>query len=149
MAELGGMVRDLFGRIEARDFAGVRHAIADDCDFVAPGFSGRSGDSVVEWLQPFLSAFPDLRHEAGLLVQSGDSVAFELRLRGTHTEPLVGPGGEFPPTERALRLPAASLWRVADGRIVAYHVFFDQLDLFSQLGLSAGPAQAGGPPPGA
>ena len=59
----------------------------------------------------------------------------ELELTGTHTAPLIGPAGTVEPTGRPLRLGAVNVWRVREGRIASYHIYFDQLSFLMPLGL--------------
>jgi ketosteroid isomerase-like protein len=144
MATLDDLVRDVFRTIEAREYDHLSELMTPDCDFVAPGFSGSGPEPVVAWMAPFLEAFPDIRHEIGPVADRDGLVAFELHVRGTHTAPLRGPGGEVPPTGRPLDLAAVNVWRVAEGRIVAYHIYFDQLSFLTQLGLMPEAAGAAG-----
>ena len=131
---LDSLVRELFATIDTHDLDAVAAKLAPDCEFAAPGFAGSGAQTVVGFIAPFLAAFPDIRHEVVRTVEAGDTVAVELDITGTHTEPLAGPAGVLPPTGNAMRLPAANLWRVADGRIASYHVYFDSATLMAQLG---------------
>jgi ketosteroid isomerase-like protein len=75
-------------------------------------------------------------------VEAQDTVALELEITGTHTAPLAGPGGELSPTGREIRLRVANIWRVRDGRVTSYRVYFDQATFMAQLGLVPGAAGA-------
>jgi ketosteroid isomerase-like protein len=143
MTQLTDMARDVFRAIDAHDLHRVEEMIAPDCDFVAPGFSTRDPAVAAGWIGAFLGAFPDLRHELGSIAADGDLVAVELRVTGTHTGALPGPTGDVPPTGRPVDFRVANIWRVGDGQIAMYHVFFDQLDFLAQLGLLPEPAEAG------
>jgi predicted ester cyclase len=136
MAHSDALVQDVFRAIEARDFDAVAGRLTPDCDFRAPGVALQGPEGVVAWMQPFLDAFPDLHHHIGPVVASGDGVAFELELHGTHTEPLATPQGELPGTGRELHLAVCNMWRVTDdGAIAAYHIYFDQVAFMVALGL--------------
>jgi ketosteroid isomerase-like protein len=140
MTQLADQVRDYFRAMDARDFDHVEGMLATDCDFVAPGFSGRGPQAVLGWIQGFMAAFPDVSHELTAIAGDGEIAAVELRVHGTHTAPLQTATGEVPPTGRTLDLPVADIWRVEGGRIVAYHVYFDQMAFLGQLGLLPEPA---------
>ena len=142
MAQLEDLVRDVLRAVDAGDFDHVAQALTPDCDFVAPGFSGRGPDAAIGWMRPFLAAFPDIAHELGTLAEGDGVVGFEMRVRGTHTEPLVTPAGAVPATGRALDLAIANVWRVEGGRVAAYHIYFDQTAVLGQLGLIPEPAPA-------
>ena len=143
MAITDDLVREVFRAIEARDHGRLSNLMTPDCDFRAPGFSGRGPEPAIAWMAPFLDAFPDIRHEIGPIAEREGHVAFELRVKGTHTAPMRGPDGEIPPTGRPLDLAVANVWRVEDGRIAAYHIYFDQLAFLGQMGLLHEPAAAG------
>ena len=121
-------------------------AVDPSCEFAAPGFEGEGPDAVTGWMRPFLAAFPGIHHHVRGTIEAQDAVAFELDISGTHSAPLAGPAGELPPTGRDVRFSAGNLWRVSDGRITSYHIYFDQMGLMAQLGLvpdAPGAARAG------
>jgi steroid delta-isomerase-like uncharacterized protein len=140
MPQLEDLARTLFTALDARDYDRLEELVADDCDVVVPGFRGRGPQAYIDWARPFCDAFPDLNHTVGALAEGGDTVAFELRVAGTHTEPLRTPAGDVPATGRAVDFHAGDVWQVNDGRIVALHVYFDQMELLGQLGLLPEPA---------
>jgi ketosteroid isomerase-like protein len=140
MGQLDRVVREFFDALNTGDLDAVAAAIDPSCDFVAPGFSGRGPDAAVGWMRPFVDAFPGIHHSVLVTIEADDAVAFELEIAGTHSAPLVGPAGEIPPTGRDMRIFAANVWRVQDGRVVSYHVFFDQMAFMIQLGLVPDPS---------
>lgn len=78
---------------------------------------------------------PDARAVVEHTVEFGDTVAVEGRFTGTHTGPLATDDGDVEPTGAAIDLRFADVSRVRDGKIVAYHTYYDQLGLLTQLGL--------------
>jgi predicted ester cyclase len=136
MPESDVLVHELFSAIEARDYDAVKARIAADCDFRAPGVALRGPDAFLSWERPFLDAFPDLHHHLGPVIASGDGIAYELVVHGTHTEPLATPEGQLPATGRTLQLEACNVLRLdGQGAIAAYHVYFDQVAFMVALGL--------------
>jgi steroid delta-isomerase-like uncharacterized protein len=135
MGPLDRLVREFFETLNAGDLEAVSAAIDPSCDFAAPGFTARGADAAIGWMRPFLTAFPGIHHEVLATVEAQDAVAFELDIAGTHTAPLAGPAGEIPPTGRDIRIAAGNFWRVGDGRITSYHIYFDQMGFMAQLGL--------------
>ncbi|MEA2247098.1 MAG: hypothetical protein QOH46_1627 [Solirubrobacteraceae bacterium] len=140
MSELEDLARTVFTAIDARDFDRLEELVAPDCDVQVPGFRGSGPGAFIAWIQPFLAAFPDIRHTRGALAETGDILAFEMEVAGTHTGPLRTPAGEVPATGRRLDLRVANVWRTDGTRITAYHVYFDQLEFLGQLGLLPEPA---------
>jgi ketosteroid isomerase-like protein len=78
---------------------------------------------------------PDARAIVEHTVEAGETVAVEGRFTGTHTGPLATDEGDVDPTGAAVDLRFADVSRVRDGKIVAYHTYYDQLGLLTQLGL--------------
>src|SRR2546423_13261265 len=136
MSELSDLVQRNFDAIEAADWDGLAANFDPDCQFVAPGFSAQGGDGAASWMRPFVEAFPDIEHRVIDPIESDGRIAFELEITGTHTAPLVGPGGEIPPTGKPIRLAAANVWSVDGGKIASYHIYFDQMSFMGQLGLA-------------
>ena len=59
----------------------------------------------------------------------------QVRGRGTQTGPLATQDGDVAPTGAAVDLRFADVSRVRDGKVVAYHTYYDQLGFLTQLGL--------------
>jgi ketosteroid isomerase-like protein len=109
---------------------------AEDLEIVDPGMGlVRGRERFREYLGTFKRAMPDARAVIDQTVASGDTVAVEGRFTGTHTGPLATDGGDVEPTGAAVDLRFADVSRVRDGKIVAYHTYYDQLGLLTQLGL--------------
>jgi steroid delta-isomerase-like uncharacterized protein len=143
MGQLDRFARDVFDALNRGDLDAVGARLDPECDFAAPGFAARGGEAVVGWMSPFLAAFPGIHHEVLDVVEGDGAVAVEIRIAGTHTAPLAGPGGAIPPTGREISFDAANVWRVRDGRITEYRIYFDQMGFMGQLGLIPGaPAAA-------
>ena len=121
--------------IDTHDRDAVRDAYADDVQIAAPGVELRGRDAAAAWIDVFLRAFPDLKHEILATVQCGDAVATEARFTATHTGPLASPNGDIPPTGKPVALDYVDVTRFADGRIASEHIYFDQVAFLSQLGL--------------
>jgi steroid delta-isomerase-like uncharacterized protein len=132
--ELAGYLR----AIDARDRAAVRAAYTDDVEIVAPGVELRGRDAAAGWIDVFIRAFPDLRHELRTATEGGGRVAAEIRFEGTHTGPLASPTGDIPPTGKAVALDYVDVARLVDGRVASEHVYFDQVTFLRQLGLMPG-----------
>jgi hypothetical protein len=46
------------------------------------------------------------------------------------------PNGTIPPTGRLVTLHSASILRIKDGLVASEHVYLDQLEMMTQLGLA-------------
>lgn len=68
-------------------------------------------------LETYRNAFPDVHHKTVAVVETGDSIAVELKIVMTHTGVFATPMGDLPPTGRAVTLDACDVVRVGpDGR---------------------------------
>jgi steroid delta-isomerase-like uncharacterized protein len=135
-SEAGEVVGRLYEAFGAGNLDEATSACADDLEVVDPGMGQvRGSDRFREYLETFKRAMPDARAVVEHTVESGDTVAVEGRFTGTHTGPLATDDGDVDPTGAAVDLRFADVSRVRDGKIVAYHTYYDQLSLLTQLGL--------------
>jgi ketosteroid isomerase-like protein len=88
-----------------------------------------------DYLDGLKDPLPDARAIVGQTFEAGDTVIVEGRFTGINTGPLPGPDGELPASGRKVDLPFADFSRLRDGKIVEYRTYYDQVSLFTQLGL--------------
>ena len=72
----------------------------------------------------------------------GDWVVQEFVFVGTHTGTLQSPAGDIPPTNRLLRGRGVQILHVEDGLVADTRLYFDQVDVMTQLGLMPETASA-------
>jgi limonene-1,2-epoxide hydrolase len=79
--------------------------------------------------------FPDLRLTVWETVQSGDLVVVESTVTGTNTGVFLLPGGEVADsTGKGISVRHCWVFTVESAEIVAQRVYYDQLEMYSQLG---------------
>ena len=118
------------------DEAAVRELTADDCTFEGPGgVRLEGGDAVAGYAMSWVSAFSDARLETDTVAVDGDWVAMTGTFKGTHDGTLSSPDGDVPATGRRLEGRCAQLVRFEDGKSVEEHLYYDQMDVITQLGL--------------
>jgi len=77
------------------------------------------------------------------VVVSGNTVAMEWTMSGTHTGPLVGPMGTIPASNKRVTVKGAEFTRHdAQGLIVDERGYFDMASFMMQLGLMQPPQTA-------
>jgi predicted ester cyclase len=77
--------------------------------------------------------------DTSLLIEEGDTVVAEYTWRATHRGPLTMPdGSEVPATGKTVELPAVSVIKVGDGKVISEHAYCDMAAMASQLGLIPG-----------
>jgi ketosteroid isomerase-like protein len=134
------VVESVWTAIESGDFDAFETLMhPDGIDFRGNGAQATTGREMREFVEAYKAGFPDLSHEVVDAVESGDTVAVELKVTGTHTGPLRGPGGEIPPTGRPVVWETVDFVKVRDGKVTSWHVYDDQLAFFVQLGLMPDP----------
>jgi len=117
----------------------------EDVEWEAPGGARIAGlaDLKVKYFDALLEAAPDRASIVDALIADGDLVAEEGRYTGTHTGTWRNPdGAEIPATGRSLDFRFSAIFRVDDGKIASIRLYYDQLEVLSQLGLIPAPATA-------
>jgi predicted ester cyclase len=103
-------------------------------EFLSPDFvdhgrpPGIAPMSVVEFLNMFRTAFPDLSFATDMVIAEGDLVVQYTTAHGTMTRPLFG----IPPTNKHATWPEIHITRIADGKIAEHWAVTDHMQ---QLGL--------------
>lgn len=106
-------------------------------DFEAPGDIHLTGREAAESMwSAWHDAFPDNRIETTVIHADDRGGVIEARFIGTHTGVLRGPAGELPATGRSVDGRCCGVYEFEDGKITSFHLFFDQVDLLTQLGIS-------------
>ena len=83
-------------------------------------------------------AFPDNRLGVTAIHADDRGGVHEGRFTGTHTGTLRGPAGERPATGRNVDAPFCGVYEFDEGKITSFHLYFDQTELLTQLGLAPG-----------
>lgn len=136
MAQTRELAERYFRCIETGDVDGALACLAPGAEFTNPLGAMPVPDGVRAMLQGYVSAFPDNRFEVNNAVEAGDQVVLEGDWVGTHRGPLPLPSGQsIPATDRAVRSPFATVFRVREGRIVSHRSYWDLAGFLTQLGL--------------
>jgi ketosteroid isomerase-like protein len=103
--------------------------------FRMPGMSFKGAAALQQMLGAYLAAFPDLRHHVRHSVESGDTIALELEVTGTHTGAMQTPQGTFPATGKKVLWDSCDVVRVRDGKIASWHVYHDTVPFLTAMGV--------------
>jgi ketosteroid isomerase-like protein len=125
----------------ARDREGYLALYTEDCEITAPGFTGRGHEALGTFWDVYMLAFPDNRISVLHVVGGAgeEPAAEESVIEGTHTGPLLGAdGSELPATGRHMSGPFCMVHEQRDGRLVSSHLYYDQLEMLTQLGVPTG-----------
>jgi predicted ester cyclase len=121
----------------AHDVDGRLAANTENSELVMPGGMQLRGREHANVLRAFWEALPDATITWKVYVESGDLIAGEGILSGTHTGPFRTPQGEIPASGTEVSLPYAFVRRVEGGKIASEHLYFDQMEFLKQLGATA------------
>ncbi|MPZ68459.1 MAG: hypothetical protein GEU71_02915 [Actinobacteria bacterium] len=128
------VVKGWLDSIDARedDFA---RWLAPDVAWWAPGGAAQGAEEVAGFVRGFMDAFPDLVHVIQRSTVMGTVVITEIVTSGTNTGPIASAVGLLPPTGRTMSLHSVGLYDVQGGVIVEGRLYFDQVEITSQLDL--------------
>jgi steroid delta-isomerase-like uncharacterized protein len=97
----------------------------------------RGREAVRQDIETFLRAFPDVQLTLRQHLVSGETVAVEMIMRGTHTGPLAFPDGEIAATGKPLSLPVAAFITFdGHGLTTENRRYYDVASLLRQLGMT-------------
>ena len=136
MADLIRIARENIDAFNAADWQRFRAPLAPDSVYNELGTQRRiqGPDQIVETLKGWKQAMPDAKGTVTNAFASGNTVALEITWEGTHTGPLVGPGGTIPASGKRQVTPAAWLLTFEGDKIKESHHYFDMMTLRQQIG---------------
>jgi len=143
----GGVARKLIDAMNAHDLDAVGSLANERIKFLDVA-AGEEIDGRRQWRDycgRYLTGFSDLQIELVNLIVGDDTAVAEAVAHGTHDGPLLGPGGEIPPTGNTIAVPFCFVLRVDGGEILDSREYYDAITLMTQLGLmppSPGPGDA-------
>jgi steroid delta-isomerase-like uncharacterized protein len=128
-------------RWNATDRDGWAALYTEDVVYEGPGGARISGlaDLKEKYFDALVTAAPDRRSDDVVLFAEGDYVVEQARYTGTHTGTWRNPdGAEIPATGKKVDFPFVGVFRVDNGKISSIRIYFDQVEVFTQLGLMPG-----------
>ncbi|NAS26799.1 DUF4440 domain-containing protein [Herbidospora sp. NEAU-GS84] len=127
--------RRLSDAINAHDLPRLLGLYSPDAVLVAPAGIAEGRDQIAWFYEQAFGAFPDYRQTAWLEVPGDDPMVREWVFTGTHLGPLLLPDGrEIEGTGRHVTVRAACMTYVVGDLVVTHRDYYDQLELYSQLG---------------
>jgi steroid delta-isomerase-like uncharacterized protein len=127
-------VRDEIADLSRGDLEAVLGYYTDDVYFEDTSVPTpcRGKAEMRDFMQVFYDAFPDLRIEIRNVFESGPFVTAEYDLLGTMRGEFLG----NPPTGRAFRIKAVSVYEHNGTLFTKETVYYDSASLLAQIGLS-------------
>ena len=141
MSEAKKVLEQAVERWNATDRAGWADLYTDDVVYEAPGGARISGlaDLKEKYFDALVTAAPDRESRDVILFAEGDHVVEQARYTGTHSGTWRNPdGAEVPATGKKLDFPFVGVFQVENGKISSIRIYYDQIEVFAQLGLMPG-----------
>jgi steroid delta-isomerase-like uncharacterized protein len=138
VSEAKQVLEQAIERWNATDRDGWVELYNEDVVFEAPGGARISGlaDLKVKYFDALATAAPDRLSSDVVLIAEGEHVVEEARYTGTHTGTWRNPdGAEIPATGRKVDFPFVGVFRVEGGKISSIRLYYDQVEVLTQLGL--------------
>jgi predicted ester cyclase len=92
-------------------------------------------DSIRQYFNSWMTAFPDMKIKSVKRVVEDDSVATEIEFTGTNSGPMMMGGNEIPPTTKSVTGRGSYMARIKDGKIVEFSSHPDIAGMMMQLGM--------------
>ena len=129
-------IESAVAQMNAGNVDGYLELYADDLTVhgYPPGVEGKAG--VSEFYRSFRNAFSDFELTIEDVLTDGDKVAVRYRLRGTHSDELMG----VPASGKPVDVEGQSFFRFENGRVVERWQALDGAALLTQLGALPAPA---------
>ena len=145
MADAQAVAAAYLEAFNAHDEERMRELTTEDSVFEGPDVQLEGRDATVGYAMAWLNAFPDARLNVHNELVSSDWVVQEFIFTGTHTAPLMGPTGEIPATGRSLNGRGVQVIKVEGDGVADTRLYFDQVQVLTQLGLMPEPAAVAQP----
>ena len=127
----------------AHDEERIRQLNAENATIEAPGDMRVEGrEPTTQYAMAWLRAFPDARLTVHNELVDGDWVVQQFTFEGTHEDTLSSPNGDIPATHNRLQGRAVQIFKVEGDSVTETHLYFDQVQIMTQLGLMPEPATA-------
>jgi steroid delta-isomerase-like uncharacterized protein len=136
MGSMDQLVRDSLEHFNRGDFEAIRGLMGPGFVYEEAGTGRRitDPDEVVAAFRAWRTGLPDVHGTIERVLVDGDTVAMEIRWRGTHTGTLATPSGDLPPSGRPIDVWSTMWQEWRDGRLVSERHHLDVLSLLAQVG---------------
>jgi hypothetical protein len=126
----------------AHDETTIRSLIAPNAKFSGPGDVRLEGkDAVIGYINSWMKALPDAKITVTHEIVSAPWIVQEFTVNGTHKAPLTSPMGTIQATNRKVSGQCVSITRYENDLAVEARLYFDVVQLLTQLGVMPLPAK--------
>ncbi|MEZ0075540.1 ester cyclase [Planotetraspora sp. GP83] len=130
----------LYNSLNEHDLHRMLEYYRADAVLVTPVGVAEGLEQIAWFYEQYFKAFADLRVTTWYKVACADPAVTEWTLTGTHSGPLLLPGGDVVEgTGRHIAVRGSCAAHVENGKITTHREYYDQLELYSQLGFRIEP----------
>jgi steroid delta-isomerase-like uncharacterized protein len=135
MADLTAHAKNLVEAFNNDDWDTTRELLGDSTyNELGTQRSLASADAIIEAMQGWKAAMPDVKGTVTSACESGQEVVLELTWDGTQTGEMVTEQGTIPPSGKRQRTPAAFVFQFENGKLKESRHYFDLLTFLKQIG---------------
>jgi hypothetical protein len=135
MSEVLEAVDRLKEAYNRHDLDALARCFDDGSVLVSPDGIAEGPEQIASLYGQFMEAFPDTMVTPQSLVVSSRTLASEYTITGVHKGPFLIPGGGvLEETGRPITVRACCVTSVEGGVIASHRIYYDQLELVTQLG---------------
>jgi len=135
MPELTAHAKGVIEAFNSDDWDAARELIGDGTyNELGTQRSLAGADAIIEALQGWKAAMPDVTGTVTSAVESGQLVVLEVIWEGTQTGEMVTEQGTIPPSGKRQRTPSAFVFEFENGSLKESRNYFDLLTLLTQIG---------------
>ncbi|MEV0389523.1 nuclear transport factor 2 family protein [Nonomuraea sp. NPDC050643] len=130
--------------INQHTLEGILRLYSPQAVLVAPGGMAEGHDQIATYYEQMFEGFPNVRATPWRKITTGSVTLIEWTLTGTHLGPFLLPGGgTLDATGQSVVVRACNTAAMDGDLIVSHQFYFDQLELFTSLGVRMDPERAG------
>ena len=135
MAELTAQAKNVVEAFNNDDWDATRGLLGDSTyNELGTQRSLAGADAIIEALQGWKAAMPDVKGTVTSAVEDGQRVVLEVVWEGTQTGEMVTEQGTIPPSGKRQTTPAAFLFEFEGGKLKESRHYFDMLTFLKQIG---------------
>jgi steroid delta-isomerase-like uncharacterized protein len=135
MPELTAHAKSLIEAFNKDDWDSVRSGFGDSTyNELGTQRSLGSPDEIIEALQGWKSAMPDVKGTVTSAAESDQRVVLEVTWEGTQTGEMVTEEGTIPPSGKRQKTPSAFIFDYDNGKLKESRHYFDMLTFLKQIG---------------
>jgi steroid delta-isomerase-like uncharacterized protein len=130
------VVDSMIDALNEHDLEAVLRFYRADAVAVSPELELGNSDEIGSFFTQLWEGFPNIHFELLEKIAQDDVITATMMASGTNTGPYLTFAGEvLPPTGRKVAIRACCWWRLTDGLIASQSLYYDQLEIYAQLGI--------------